>query len=418
MIEEIQFLNYWLNSKDGYFPYKYSINSSYFLSLQDVYKWIEDYRDKTGQLPTRNLVATQFDDFEILEDLDDLEYIVSFLKEQKAYTDYRPLLKENAEMVADNRTIEAMWKMRNEIDKLLTKYTSKITRYDWVKNALDRYEKYMEKHSEEGLSGLTTGIRKLDELTGGWKSDDLILLAGRTNEGKSFIGVYFAYSVWRSFQVADMKDEKVIYITTEMPELEVAYRLDTLRAHFSNRALNEGKLQNPEMYKEYLEELSTFENSLLILSQEANGGKPFTPHDIKAIIETEKPAFMVIDQMYDLSDGTGDWDIRRRIVNVSNQIRDVNLYTQTPIMLLAQASRESAKEAKKDPNASPELFHVQESDNPAQKATRVITLRKLDDVFKLTLRKNRGGEKNKDIYMRADIDTGIWEESSEEELVF
>jgi replicative DNA helicase len=275
----------------------------------------------------------------------------------------------------------------------------------------------MKRHGHTGLWGLPTGIKTLDELTGGWRNDDLVLLAGRTNEGKSMVGGFFAYHAWRALQTANI-NSPVIYITTEMPELEVSFRLDTLKAHFSNRALNEGHLPEHELYQEYLQELKKKDTSFLILSEEANGGRPFTPLDIRALIESEKPAFMVIDQLYDLSDGTSESDIRKRIVRVTNGIRETNLYTQTPMMLIAQAGRNAAKEAKKDPNATPELFDIQESDNPAQKATRVLTLRLLNDTFKMSLKKNRGGKKDQDIFMKADLDSGYWEENFPETLVF
>lgn len=418
MLEELQVINHWLVSKDPYFFRKIGIDRSYFVALPEVVEWIEQFCDDTGQTPTLETVAVEFEDFRILKELDPIDYNVNILREQKAYMEYRPILVANSKELKDGNTIEAMYKMKNNIDVLLKKYTGKIGHYDWVKHAIERYYKYMEKHGQEGLSGLTTGIKKLDELTGGWKADDLILLAGRTNEGKSWVGGFFAYVVWRSLQQVKDNTDPVIYITTEMPELEIAYRLDTLKAHFSNRKLNDGKLPDHELYREYLEGLSKSDNSFLIMSQDSNGGNPFKPSDIRAIIESERPAFIVIDQLYDLSDGTGERDIRKKIVNVSNGIRETNLYTQTPIMLLAQAGRESAREAKKDPNAAPELYQIQESDNPAQKATRVITMRKIDDVFKLSLKKNRGGVKDKDVFMRADLDSGIWEESSEDELVF
>ena len=204
-----------------------------------------------------------------------------------------------------------------------------------------------------------------------------------------------------------------------MPQLEISYRLDTLKRHFSNTALNQGKLQDHELYREYLEELSKKDTSFLILSQEANNGKAFTPNDIRAIIESEKPAFMVIDQLYDISDGTGERDIRKRIVNATSAIRDINLYTRTPTMLIAQAGREAAKNAKKDPTVTPELYEIQESDNPAQKATRVITLRLIGgDLFKLSLKKNRGGRKDVDVFFRVKIDTGIWEEDTVDTSIF
>lgn len=418
MLEEIQFINHWLVSKEPYYLKKHGIDPDYFVVLRGVVDWVEKFRDDMGgKLPSMELVSSEFEDFRPIKDLDSIEYVTNVLKENRAYMDYRPMLHQSAEMLNGRRTIEAMWKMRNDLDLALKKFTHVNTRYDWVKNANERYEKYMEKHGTEGLAGLSTGIEKLDELTGGWKEDDLILLVGRTNEGKSQVGAFFAYKVWYQLMLADITDP-VIYISTEMPEHEIAYRLDTLRAHFSNRALNDGKLHNPDDYKSYIDELKKKETSFLIKTQDANGGNPFTPADIRAMIEEEKPAFIIIDQLYDLSDGTEERDIRRKIVNVSNQIRDVNLSTLTPTLLIAQAGRESAKDAKKDSKASPEIHQIQESDNPAQKATKVITMRKIEEIIKLSLKKNRGGPKDKDVFMRADIDVGIWEETKEEELVF
>ncbi|MGA4519172.1 DnaB-like helicase C-terminal domain-containing protein [Solibacillus silvestris] len=418
MLEEIQYINHWLLSKEPYYMKQHGIDSSYFVALREVVDWVEKFRDDVGgQLPSLELVAVEFEDFRPLKDLDSVDYVAGVLKEQRAYMDYRPMLVSSSALMNEGHSIEAMWKMRNDLDNMLKKFTNKTTRYDWIANSEERYLKYMEKHGIEGMIGLSTGIDKLDELTGGWKEDDLILLVGRTNEGKSQVGAYFAYKVWYNFMLANIKSP-VVYISTEMPEHEVAFRLDTLRAHFSNRALNEGKLKNADDYKSYTEELRKKETSFLIMTQEANGGKPFTPADIRAIIEMEKPGFVVIDQLYDLSDGTEERDIRRKIVNVSNQIREVNLSTLTPTLLIAQAGRESAKEAKKDSKASPEIHQIQESDNPAQKATKVLTMRKIEDIIKLSLKKNRGGPKDKDVFIRADIDTGIWEETKEEELVF
>lgn len=418
MRDEIQLINHYINSKDTNFLAKYNLDTSFFISTFDIVDWINDYIMMNKSLPTLETVASKFEDFEIMDELDAIPYLVDVIRKNKIYVEYRPLLIENAEMVANGQIIEAINKMKLGLEKLTKTYTGRIERYDWVKDASLRYAEYLETHNKEGLSGISTGINKLDELTGGWKEDDLILIAGRLGEGKSMMSMYFAYHAWWSFLKANM-NIPVIYISTEMPELEVAYRLDTLRAHFSNTELNQGKLQDIEAYKEYLMELEKKSNSLLILTEDSNKGKAFTPTDIRSIIENEKPGLIVIDQLYDLSDGTGERDIRKRIVNVSNQIRDVNLYTRTPIIWVAQAGRESAREAKKDVKASPEIYQVQESDTPAQKSTKVITLRLINnEIFKLSLKKNRGGKRDVDVYLRADIDKGYYGEIEEETLAF
>lgn len=418
MFEELSYINHWLNSKEPYLMRKHGIDHTYFIALQQIVLWIERFcNEMNGHMPSVETVAVEFEDFRVLKELDPVAYCVNILQEQRAYMDYRPMLVENANMMNEGKTLEAMWKMRSDLDRMLKKFNSNVEQYEWTKHAEDRYKKYIDKHNQQGLSGITTGIKQLDQLTGGWKDDDLVLLAGRTNEGKSWVGEFFAYAAWLSFVKANI-NAPVIYLSTEMPELEIAYRMDTFRAHFSNRALNEGRLAEAELYHQYTLELMKQDQRMIILSQEANRGQPFTPKDIRAIIESERPGLILLDQLYDLSDGSGERDIRRRIINVTNGIRDVNLSTKTPIIMLAQAGRHSATDQKKDRNATPELHQIQESDNPAQKATKVITLRRIDDIFKLSLKKNRGGKKNEDVFMRADLDKGIWKEIACEEMVF
>lgn len=418
MIEELQLINHWLKEKDPAFLSKLGIDKSYFFALPEIVTWVEDFRNNNkGNVPTSDLVSVEFDEFRKLTDLDDVEYLVKTLKEQKAYTEYAPALQRGAEMLNQGKTMESMFLLRSDLDTIIKKYSTKIGSYDWIRDAVSRYDEYMKKHGGTGISGLTTGIPKLDDLTGGWLEDDLVLLAGRLNEGKSLLGTFFAFNVWMQMKKANI-DRPVVFISTEMSALEVSYRLDTMKAHFSNKALREGRLSDPESYREYLEILSKESSGFIIMSQESNGGNPFKTSDIHAIVESEKPTFLVVDQLYDIMDARSEWDIRRRIVNVTREIRDINLMTKTPTMLLAQAGRDAAREARKNEKATPEIDTIQESDNPAQKATRVITLRKISDTFKLSLKKNRSGKKDEDVYLRADIDSGIFEPTTEDELVF
>lgn len=418
MFEELVFLNHWLKSKEVSFPTKYGITKEHCFVLSNIWEFIDNFILTTKCLPTVEAVAVEFEDFNILSDLDPVNYAVNKLKEQKAYMDYRPMLERSAVDLNEGvNAIDLMYRMRNELDEKLKGYTSNLNCHDWVKDAMYRYEKYMETHEREGLAGLSTGIESLDDLTGGWRFDDMILLAGRTGEGKSLLGVFFSYNVWRDTLIAKL-DNPVIYFSTEMPELEVAYRLDTLRKHFSNRELNEGRLSNSDIYKEYLNEFSNINKSFIIVGQEANDNRPFTVVDIQAFINEYKPIFIVIDQLYDLSDGTNERDIRKQIVNVTKQLRNVILQTKVPVLLIAQAGRGAAREARRNEQATPELEDVQESDNPAQKATRVLTLKQIGDIIKISLKKNRGGVKDQDIFLRSTIDMGYYEEIDASEINF
>lgn len=417
MLEELEVINYWLTSEESSFLTRHGIDSSYFFATSEIINFIEDYINQTHTTPTLDLVNANFEEFKVLSDMDSLDYLIKTLKENKLYVEYSPVLVANADMLNQNKVFEALWVMKANVDQLLKKYTTKLTQYSWVKDVKIRLEKYLESHSNPGLAGIPTGVETLDELTGGWRDDDFILISGRTGEGKSLLALFFAFTAWKTFAYAGIENP-VIYITTEMPEDEIAYRLDTFKANFSNKALNEGTLQDIGIYQEYLEHLKGYKTDFLILSQESNNNKPFTPADIEGLIEYYKPGLVVVDQLYDLSDGTNERDIRRKIVNISTQIREINLNKKVPMVLVSQASREAAKEARKDKDATPELFHIQESDNPAQKATRVLTLKLNDDILKITLRKNRGGVKDRDCFIKVDIDTGYWKEVSQKESYF
>ncbi len=418
MNKEIQAINHWILSGDPHFLNKHNIDGSYFFTLNDAVLWINDFVARHKTLPTLDTVGDKFENFKKQEKLDPLSFIVSELKQNKLYYEYRNILVENSEIFNQGKTMEAIQEIRKQTETLLTTFAPELQCHDWVKDIDDRWEEYKKKSEQLGLAGLSTGIKALDDLTGGWREDDLTLITARLSEGKSLLGGFFVYNAWRQLQELKM-DNPVIYISTEMPEIEVAYRFDTLAKHLSNTALNQGTLSDPSLYTDFMEEMKKKEGStILILGQDANGGRAYTPVDIQRLILTKKPALICIDQLYDIDDGTGERDIRRRIVNATSSIRNINLATKTPILLIAQSGRDAAKNAKKDALATPELHEVQESDNPAQKATKVLTLRLIGDVLKMTLRKNRAGKKNQDIYMRVDIDTGVWEEETEETCIF
>ena len=421
MIEELQLINYWINSKDPSFLEKNELDKSYFISTGDIVEFIIHYILQYKDFPTYELLLSEFGDkFKKFEDLDNLDYLIDKVREKKVYVDYKQAIFQCIELLKEERVYEALNLMQNAVSNLSKTFSSNYSKYDWVQDVDLRFEKYLEKHNKgTQLTGLPTGHPELDNVTGGWLEDDLIILAGRTNEGKSLVSTYFAYTVWEYLHKNNITDRPIVYISTEMSEFEISYRLDTLKAHFSNKALNLGKLSNPEVYKEYLENLKTLKPSFIILTEEHNKGKKFSPLDIRRIIEVERPAFLVIDQLYDLRDVAGEREIRKRIINIVEMLRQINLSTKTPILLVVQANRQAALKSEKSKEETPEIENIQESDNPAQKATKVLTLRKLDaHTIKLSLKKNRSGEKDIDVYFKINIDIGIWEALTDLETKF
>ena len=87
-----------------------------------------------------------------------------------------------------------------------------------------------------------------------------------------------------------------------------------------------------------------------------------------------------------------------------------------PIYLNCQAGRDASKVNMKNKEAAPELHQIAESDSVGQDATKVVSLRNLDGLLKLSLKKNTTGQNNIDALMRWDIDIGRLEPISLEDL--
>ena len=49
--------------------------------------------------------------------------------------------------------------------------------------------------NQEGLSGISTGFEKLDKLTSGWQSSDLIIIAARPGMGKTALTLSMARKI-------------------------------------------------------------------------------------------------------------------------------------------------------------------------------------------------------------------------------
>lgn len=419
MYNDIYLINHWINSGDCNFLLKHKIFTEYFdPKVLPIVNFIEKFRKSYGKLPSHQTLVNEFEEYKIFEsnDLDPIEKIVNAMKGRYLSNRVLLLIQDLIKQVDADNFIDCVKNFQLDLDGVIKSVTTEFQYYSWVKCAIDRFNEYMKRHGRTELPGFPTGISKLDELTGGIMEDDFILVTARTGNGKSLLGDYIGHSVWRHCVKSGIKNP-IVCINTEMTATQVSFRLDTLKAHFSNTALRFGTLQNVDDYREYLEKLQTIENDYFIITQD-DFGKNFTPLDIRKIIEDKKPALVIVDQLYDISDGTGEKDIRKRIVNATNALRTINLETRVPMVVMAQTGRDFAKEAKKDPKSTPELYQIQESDNPAQKATKVLTLRLSDDVMVISIRKNRDGKKDETIFLKVDVDRGIWCELSEEEINF
>src|SRR5690606_33371658 len=94
--------------------------------------------------------------------------------------------------------------------------------------------------NKEGLSGVSTGFNKLDELTSGWQPSDLIIIAARPGMGKTA----FVLSMARNITIDS--GQPVALFSLEMSSVQLITRLISSETGLSSEKLRTGKLEHHE----------------------------------------------------------------------------------------------------------------------------------------------------------------------------
>ena len=101
-----------------------------------------------------------------------------------------------------------------------------------------------------GLSGISTGLKALDDRLGGLHPSDLIILAGRPSMGKTALATNIAFSVARNYQAEEQPDGTrkttnggiVAFFSLEMSSDQLATRLVADYTGISGYLIRQGKI--------------------------------------------------------------------------------------------------------------------------------------------------------------------------------
>lgn len=386
------------------------VTEDMFLTCGDEVRFIITHYNTYKQIPDKLTFLGKFKDFQMLDVTESVDYLVYKLKEAYTYTKLAPIIQSTADMVRED-SIKAIAHLKGELDKLekAVPVNSNKDGYDIISNAKDRLAEYKKRCEVKGLIGIPTGIPKLDEITNGWLwGEDLIVLTGRTNVGKTWIGEYFATISWNM-------GYKILFYSGEMSREMVGFRFDTLNKHFSNMGLlngagtlgkkpdTDGGKYLEEDYESYINQLSQKSGFIVVTPDDFGGRKP-NVDEVKSLAIKHGADMIVIDQLSLMSDKRRADIPRIAYNNISEDLFLMSKELKKPVILMAQANREAVKNRKK--GESPELHDLAESDGVGQNATRVLSLSVIEGTLKISIKKNRYGINNKEVLMIWEVNLG------------
>lgn len=370
------------------------IHPEMFLNAQAEINFILAHQNTYKCVPDHSSFIAEFPNFELYSSNEDNRYIATKLKDNFLYPKLYKVLQESANTLTTSSldTLRELEQTITDIKSTVNIHTNRGT--DIVATAKDRYLEVESRSKIEGLLGITTGIQLLDELTYGWLPNDYAVLFARTNQGKSWLSIFFGVKAWES-------GKKVVYYSGEMDKFTVGMRFDNLYRHFKNVELMSGKI-DLDTYKEYTTDLAN-KGGFIVVEPGDFGGFP-TVSDLEGVMKYHNADILIIDQL-SLMKSTVKGSKTERYTNISSELVFLQRKMKKPIVLIAQASRNSEKN-KKDDMDTPELTDIEYSDSLGQDASKVFSFTEVDNIIKFSVKKSRFGSKNRDVLLAWDKDQG------------
>jgi replicative DNA helicase len=218
----------------------------------------------------------------------------------------------------------------------------------------------------EGFSGIRTGFQDLDNLMGGLRKSDLILVGARPGEGKTSLALNIALAAGRA-------DKRVLIFSLEMPRRQIATRLLFSQAEVDARQLSRPGLLS-ERDRRLIQNTLPVVASMPIFVDDSN----VTPVELRSKarqLSREHGLDLIVIDYLQLMRGAepGSRRFENRNLEIAEISRSFKLMAKeldVPILALSQLSR--APEQRTGALTAPRLSDLRESGALEQDADIVI----------------------------------------------
>ena len=248
---------------------------------------------------------------------------------------------------------------------------------DALKEAIDMADAAYRR--DGGLSGISTGLRDLDERLGGLQPSDLIVLAGRPAMGKTALATNIAYNVARNYKPGQdalgnphaAEGGVVAFFSLEMSAEQLATRIISAEAAIPSNEIRRGKITD-EQFRSLVDVSQQMETMPLFIDD--TGGLTIAQVAARArrIKRQHGLGLIVIDYLQLLA-GSSRRAMEGRVqevTEITTGLKALAKELNVPIIALSQLSRQV--EARDDKR--PQLADLRESGSIEQDADVVLFL--------------------------------------------
>ena len=274
--------------------------------------------------------------------------------------------------------------------------------------------KMMEKAAAntDGISGISTGFDRLDNITNGWQNSDLIIIAARPAMGKTA----FVLSMARNIAIANRVP--VAMFSLEMSNVQLVNRLITNVCEIKGESIRSGQLA-PYEWKQLDEKMREMYGAPLYIDDTPSLSVFELRTKARRLVREHGVKLILIDYLQLMNASGMSYNSRQEEVStISRSLKGLAKELNIPIIALSQLNRgietriATADDQHKDTHR-PQLSDLRESGAIEQDADMVCMIhrpeyyglkqdshgRSLKDVAEIIIAKHRNG-KTGDIRLR------------------
>ena len=236
-----------------------------------------------------------------------------------------------------------------------------------LKQAVDRIDTLF--HSDDGMSGLPTGLRDFDERTNGLQNGDLIIVAGRPSMGKTS----FAMNIVE--HVAVSKKLPVAVFSMEMPGEQLALRMISSLGRVDQTRVRTGRLHDEDWHRVTSAVALMSEAPLFI--DDTPALSPIELRSRARRLKREHGLGLIAVDYLQLMQMPGFRENRTaEISEISRSLKSLAKELEVPVVALSQLNRNLEQR----PNKRPVMSDLRESGGIEQDAD-LITFIYRDEVY-------------------------------------
>ena len=221
--------------------------------------------------------------------------------------------------------------------------------------------------NEEGIVGVPTGLKDLDDKLGGLHQSDLIIIAGRPSMGKTSLATNIAFNAAQKLQESGKKSS-IAFFSLEMSSEQLSTRIISEQARISSNDIRRGRISD-DQFDKFIETSKNISELPLYIDETPAISIAALSNRARRIKRLFGLDMIVVDYIQLMRGTTFNKDGRvQEISQITQGLKAIAKELSVPVVALSQLSRQ----VEQRDDHKPQLSDLRESGSIEQDADVVM----------------------------------------------